>query len=244
MGLGMFCAIPLPFFIWDEKLMSAMTATYPLVGAVVGALWWLISWGLIALNIPLMLAAATMALVPFLLTGFIHLDGYMDTSDAHLSRRDLEERLRILKDPLVGAFAVVMLIVLILFQFASMYTVMQGGRFLVLLAFIPVISRCCGALSIFFLKHLEISNYTKMLQGAKPGEKVFVVMLLLAATAGAYLYGGLAGLLVAAAAIAGSFLAILRMHKSFGGISGDILGFSLVMGELCGVIALAVIQNW
>jgi len=244
MSLGMFCAIPLPFHIWDEKYTALMVASFPLVGAVVGALWWLVAWGLVVLDIPLMLAAAALTLAPFFIAGVIHLDGYMDASDALLSRRPLEDRLRILKDPLVGAFAVVMLVILMIFQFAAAYTVAGGRRYLMLLAFIPVISRCCSTLAILSLKHLEISNYTQMLaKDAKPAHKVFVTMLLLAAVGGSFLYAGLLGLLVAGGVILGYCLAMAYVFRDFKGVSGDLLGYSLVIGELCGLLALALIQN-
>ena len=118
MGLSMFSAIPLRLKNWDETLRRLMIACLPPVGLVIGAIW----WGLASLAqrfLPQMLAAALIAAIPFLLTGFIHLDGYMDTSDAMLSWRNREERLRILKDSHVGSFAVVMIALLFMLQFAA-----------------------------------------------------------------------------------------------------------------------------
>ena len=45
--------------------------------------------------------------IPLLVTGGFHVDGFMDTTDALSSYREKEERLRILKDPHIGAFAVI-----------------------------------------------------------------------------------------------------------------------------------------
>ena len=42
-----------------------------------------------------------------LVTGGIHLDGFMDTTDARSSYGDREKKLAILKDSHVGAFAVI-----------------------------------------------------------------------------------------------------------------------------------------
>ena len=106
MCLGMFSSIPCPYRPWDEDARSIMTACLPLVGAVIGVIWWLAS-ALAGIIAPAPLAAAVIAAMPFLLTGFMHLDGFMDTSDAVLSWRPLEDRLRILKDSHTGAFAVV-----------------------------------------------------------------------------------------------------------------------------------------
>jgi len=244
MALGMFSGIPLPFHIWDEKLTPIVVSSLPLVGLIIGALWWVAGSLLLALDIPLMLAAAVLAVTPFFIAGFIHLDGYMDTSDAILSRRPLEDKIRILKDPRVGAFAVVMLGILFLLQFAAMHTVADGGRFLPLLIAICVISRSCSAISIFTLRHLSISNYAALLkQDSGTANKVFIACTAVAAVFASFLYAGVYGLIVCAAVVLGFACAMRVVHREFKGISGDLLGYSLVISELSGLIALALLQG-
>ena len=97
MCLGMFSALPCPWRPWDEDARGLMTACLPLVGAMIGGLWYALSLLGRAL-LPDALTAALIAALPFLLTGFMHLDGFMDTSDAILSWRPLEQRQTILKD--------------------------------------------------------------------------------------------------------------------------------------------------
>ena len=245
MSLGMFCGIPLPFHIWDEKLTALMIANFPLVGAVIGTIWWLAAVLLITLPLPLMLTAAFLSLVPFFIAGFIHLDGYMDTSDALLSWRPLEDKLRILTDSRVGAFAVIMLGILLMLQFSAMYEVVQSGRYLALVIAISVVSRCCSALSIFTLPHIPQSNYGSLIkQNIGISHKVFVVIIAMSAIAAAFIYAGFYGVVTVLAVAAGYAAAIAYAFKGFKGISGDLLGYALVISELCGLIALAVLQNF
>ena len=244
MALGMFTGIPLPFHIWDEKLTSIMVVSFPLVGVVIGAIWWGVGTLLLMPTFPLMIVAALLTVTPFLTAGFIHLDGYMDTSDAMLSRRPLDDKLRILKDPRVGAFAVVMLVILFLLQFASLYSVVEGRRFFALLISISVISRCCSSLSIFTLRHMPISNYTALLgKNKKAIHKIFVILITCGAIGFSYYYAGIYGLIVSAAVVIGYMLAIWTVYKDFEGISGDLLGYALVISELFGLIALALLQG-
>ena len=51
--------------------------------------------------------AIAMALIPVIVSGGIHLDGFADTVDALSSYGDREKKLEILKDPNTGAFAVI-----------------------------------------------------------------------------------------------------------------------------------------
>ena len=245
MSLGMFSAIPLPVHVWDESLTKIMAAAFPMVGLIIGVIWWAVGLAVISLNFPLVIGAAILAVLPFLLYGFIHLDGYMDTSDAHLSRRPFEEKLRILKDPNVGAFAVIMLAVLFLLQFAAVYTIAESGRFLALFIAISVFSRCCSAFSIFTLRHSPQSNYAAIIgQGRSTGAKIFVIITALGTIAFAFLYAEYVGLIVILAVILGFTLAMRTVYKNFKGVSGDLLGYCLVIGELCGLIALALLQGF
>ena len=71
---------------------------------------WSVVWGWLALcdvlGFGALLRGAVGALLPILVTGGIHMDGFMDTSDALASWQSPEKRLEILKDSHVGAFAV------------------------------------------------------------------------------------------------------------------------------------------
>ena len=110
-------AIPCPLRRWNEKAREKMLVCLPLVGLAVGGIW---------LGLYLLLRHAAigglyaflMAALPWLVTGFMHLDGYMDVCDAVLSRRELATRQRILKDSHCGAFAVIGMVLLALCQWS------------------------------------------------------------------------------------------------------------------------------
>ena len=114
---SMFCAIPCPCKIWDEDARDKLLWCLPLVGLEIGLLWW--SLGLLCRFLGLSQAVSGIALcaMPFFATGFIHLDGFMDVTDAVGSCRDLAKRREILKDSHVGSFAVIGVVLLILCQF-------------------------------------------------------------------------------------------------------------------------------
>ena len=104
-AFAMFSALPVPHADWNERNMRYAMAAFPLVGAVIGALWCVCG----LLPLPDMLKAAGFCLIPVAATGGIHLDGFADTSDALSSYGDRERKLAILKDPHCGAFAVIRL---------------------------------------------------------------------------------------------------------------------------------------
>ena len=99
-AFAMFSAIPMPQFEWSQKNMRYALCAFPLIGAVCGGLWCLVG----VLPVPELVRAAGFCLVPVLVTGGIHLDGFADTCDALSSYGDAEKKLGILKDPHCGAF--------------------------------------------------------------------------------------------------------------------------------------------
>ena len=108
-AFSMFSALPVPQVEWNETSMHWMLAAFPLVGLVTGGACW--AWQLLcgALTLPDILRGAGLCLLPVLVTGGVHLDGYADTCDALASHASPQRRQEILKDPHLGAFAAIRL---------------------------------------------------------------------------------------------------------------------------------------
>ena len=72
---SMFCAIPCPWKIWDEKAKNKMLLFLPVVGLEIGAIWAAIAWLCRLLNLPALVTGLLLCAYPYIVTGFIHLDG-------------------------------------------------------------------------------------------------------------------------------------------------------------------------
>ena len=234
---SMFCAIPCPWKIWDEKAKGKMLLFLPIIGLEIGAIWAGLAWLCGFLKLPALVTGLVLCAYPYIITGFIHLDGYMDVTDAVKSWRNLERRREILKDSHVGSFAVIGIVLLMLAQFALFASVPAEANFLILI-FIPAVSRCCSSLAVTGLKPMSTSQYADQ---KKPKIHIVVlsVMLCIFLAAGFLLCGkdgfALVGCLV------GYGFALLRAYRSLDGMNGDISGYCLTIGELCAVAVYALI---
>lgn len=234
MAQSMFCRIPWPFSVWDEKARGKMLLFLPVVGLEIGFIWAL-GWYLsVYFGLEPMLRGLILCVLPFLLTGFIHLDGFMDVTDAVGSCRDLDKRRAILKDSHVGAFAVIGCVILMLAQFSFCSCVEQGG----ILLLIPVVSRCCSALAVTVLPPMSTSQYAGR-RVSKGNIVVLCVMLTATLAAGLLFWGKWALSLLGA--LAGYGLALGRSYRALEGMNGDISGYSLTMAELAGLAVLALL---
>ena len=107
-AFAMYSKIPMPPADWEKENMKYALCFFPWVGLAVGAVSAVLFWLLQQIGAGSMLRAAVLTAVPVLVTGGIHLDGYLDTMDALSSWREKQRRLEILKDPHAGAFAIIM----------------------------------------------------------------------------------------------------------------------------------------
>ena len=242
MSWGMFCAIPVPYKDWDESCTNLIIPFFPIVGLFIGLLWYGGSMLLHLAGLRAMMLSAFLMLFPYVITGFLHVDGFMDTSDAILSYRPLEEKFKILKDPHTGAFAVVSVLVLFIICFVSAYEVTSDVSKFRFLMLIPVVSRSLTGLALLSLKIIPQSGYGSYFKkNAKTVHKISLVFTgFLAVTAMCFLSAE-KGLIVATAIISGFFLSILWAYRQLNGISGDVSGYALTVSEACGLIALALI---
>ena len=233
---SMFCAIPAPQ-VWDEKAKDNMLLFLPIVGLEIGIIWAAIAWLCRWLALPATVAALLLCAAPYVLTGFLHLDGFMDVTDAVRSCRDLARRREILKDSHVGSFAVIGLVLLVLAQFAFFAAAPVGAPWLILLL-VPAVSRCGSALAVTGLKPMSTSQYAEK-RNHKSHIAVLTVMLLIFLAAGFLLCGRYG--LVLLGCMVGYGLALLRGCRSLEGMNGDIAGYALTIGELCAVVVYALL---
>ena len=233
---SMFCAIPAPQ-VWDEKAKDKMLLFLPVVGLEIGAIWGILAWLCRLLNLPQLMAAIVLCACPYVTTGFLHLDGFMDVTDAVKSWRALERRREILKDSHVGSFAVIGIVLLMLSQFACFASAPADANCLILL-FVPAVSRCCSSLAVTGLKPMSTSQYAGQ-KKPKSHLVVLTVMLCVFLAAGFLLCGKYGFALLGC--LAGYGFALRRGYKSLEGMNGDISGYALTIGELCAAAVYALI---
>lgn len=242
MAVSMFTIIPLPHNIWDDEGGKHIMKFYPVVGLIVGLIWYGVYKVLQLLGASTMITAAITMITPFIITGMLHLDGFMDVCDALLSRRSKEEKLRILKDSHTGAFAVIALAMLFIVNFAAVYTVVDMNSNLLGLIFIPIISRSLIGyllLSKEAMKGSSLGAFFK--QGTGVVDRGILMLALIIATVTAMIFVNVKIGIMASVMIVTALLLVDNCCREFDGISGDTAGFGLVMAETVGILVLALI---
>lgn len=238
MAFSMYTTIPIKNIKWNEKNFPYIIVGLPFVGFVVGLIWYFFAYLINITNLPVTIKSIFVCLVPIILTGVIHIDGYMDCCDAIFSRADLEKKYKILKDSHVGAFAVVGVIILSFIYYISIYEILKGGKNLYSLIFIPIFSR--GVVSLFIIKIKSIfeegfiASFKKDLTN-KHYFIIFTVLCLFLILS--YVFNSF--IICFFNIVFVCFFAIYAI-ANLKGISGDICGFCITISSVFSLLMLAI----
>lgn len=242
-SFSLYSRIPMPQFNWEEEDMEHVLVFLPFVGAVIGGLVLLVDYFLVMFDFSDGSRAIAISLVPVLVTGGFHLDGFMDVTDALSSFADKDKKLSIMKDPHIGAFAVIGLLTYCMVWFLSLENMIGAGsaKALYIFACSFFVSRCfCSVTSICLKRAKEGGMLSKEAGKAK---KLDVIILAIMGTGAAvfmaYLSPYVGGITVVSTIIFTMFYQRL-CEKNFGGVTGDTAGYFVCMCEEVMLVAIAV----
>lgn len=207
--------------------VGASQGYFPLVGLFLGAILAGINWSL-SLVLPSSITNAVIIIALLLLTGALHIDGFIDTCDALSGRRTPEERWQIMSDSRVGAFGVVGAFCLLLLVYVSLGEVPEAYK-MVALILMPTLSRWSMVYAIFAFPYAKPGGLGKTFKEQANWRKLtLATLLVLASTLGLLLIKGLVLVLSGLALIFMVWLVAaalgLFLQRRFAGLTGDSYG--------------------
>ena len=238
--LSMYTTIPVPHIIWEEKNMKYIFYSLPLIGIITEYLLYILS---LYLGFSSVLYAALSVAVIVLLTGGIHLDGYADTIDAVFCHGDIEKRRQVLSDAHTGAFAVIYTILYFIVLFASFENMYDKNIPVFIFILVFTISR---VLSLFLIALVPSSANKGLLYifSSKENKKSLLIYAFSLSLVFVFLtyilisYKFMLILLLILVII--SIILIKYFKKVFGGISGDLAGFSICIYEISALLFCSI----
>ncbi|HHT62426.1 MAG: adenosylcobinamide-GDP ribazoletransferase [Bacillota bacterium] len=225
-------------FTYGAEDMGRTSRYFPLVGLVIGFFVALIVY--LFNFIDPQLGAVLGILTGIVLTGGLHLDGFMDTADGIFSARTREEMLEIMKDSRVGAHGVTACVILLLLKFVLYGLAVKNFNIFWVFIMAFMFSRWAMAYAILFypgarnkgLGHIFITYKRK---SDFPIASVLTVLPII-------IFQNWVTLIPLILSFGVVFLYLRSIQKLLGGLTGDIYGSLAEISEVIFILIYFVIE--
>lgn len=206
-----------PIKDYSEKELGQSGVFFPLIGLLVGTILYLEFLMFDGVNI--VTTVILLVISEIIISGGLHLDGFMDTMDGVMSGASGERMLTIMADSNVGAHSVSMLFVLILSKIALLVEVLPQEPIVIFL--LPFVGRMSMLLSIIIFPYPKKSGigiiYKEHLNTVYV---ILTIILSLSLIIFVSLYTFIATLL----SIISIFYFAKKIVVKIGGLTGDVYG--------------------
>jgi adenosylcobinamide-GDP ribazoletransferase len=222
---------------WHNADLAASGPLFPVVGALIGLAGGLAYALAIWLGLPSWPAAALALATTICATGALHEDGLADVADGFGGGRTREDKLRIMRDPRIGSYGTIALVLALLARAGALVALADPLQVVSALVTAGAVSR--AALPAVMVSLPQARSDGLAAQAGRPHPllaaaaaliAVLIVIACLGETAPAALLAGVAGALAVA----------LLARRQIGGYTGDVLGAvqqGAEIGVLLGVLA-------
>lgn len=250
-AFSMYSRIPMPIFKWEEKDMKHIITFLPFIGALIGVVEFIVIKLQLLLNLPCMVMTLLMTLIPILVTGGFHLDGFMDVQDALRSYQSKEKKLEIMKDPHIGAFAVIGLVSLGLIFITSLYLIIDRSLvdndfslLYIYSAIFALVRSSCGITCLIFGNAKKDGMLNMETDKAGKGDMIFLMIQALICLTIMALIWPVAAIVCAISTLIYTTFYKRQCEKNFGGVTGDTSGYYIVSCECVLTVVLAILSFW
>lgn len=245
-ALQLLTVIPVRREAAPEKLGRSI-AYFPIVGITIGLILAGLNW-LLGLFLPPAIVNSLLIVFIVVISGALHLDGFVDTCDGIAVHGSVEDRWRVMRDSRAGAFGIVGVFLLLLVKYVALSSV-PANLIVVTLVLMPVISRWTMAYAIFAYPYARPNGLGKAFKEGASWQRftaasivTLAVAIVLARLVNiAYFY--LAGLAI----MVGVWVIVVAMaaylKRKFSGLTGDTYGAVNEVAEVSVLIFVVMLAH-
>ena len=214
---------------------------FPLVGIIIGLILAGLNWFL-GLFLPPAVVNGLLLVSVAVISGALHLDGFVDTCDGIAGHKTVEARWRVMHDSRAGAFGVIGAFLLLLVKYVSLSSVPEN-LLMATLVLMPVVSRWAMVYAVFAYPYARPEGLGRAFKQGAGWQRftiataITLVMAIGLARLANITYFYLAGLAI----MLGIWVIVVAMasyfKRKFSGLTGDTYGAINEVAEV-GVLIL------
>ena len=201
---------------------------FPVVGLIIGLILAGLNW-LLGLLLPSAVVNGLLIVSLVVISGALHLDGFVDTCDGIAGHKPVEDRWQIMHDSRAGAFGIIGVVLLLLVKYVALNSVPES-LLMITLVLMPVVGRWAMVYAVFAYPYARPAGLGKEFKQVASWQRFTIATVITVAAAVvlawladmAYFY--LAGLAI----MFGIWVIIVSMaaylKRKFSGLTGDTYG--------------------
>jgi adenosylcobinamide-GDP ribazoletransferase len=224
-----------------EQLGRA-TAYFPVVGLIIGLILAGLNW-LLSHILPPAVVNALLLVALVIVTGALHLDGFVDTCDGIAGHKAVEDRWRVMRDSRAGAFGIVGVVLLLLVKYVSLNSIPPIFMMATLL-FMPVVSRWAMVYAIFVYPYARPSGLgTAFKQKTRWPEFTIATLITLIIAMALFPLFSLTALLVMLGVWMVTVIFSVYLKHKFAGLTGDTYGAINEVAEVTVLVLVSLLAH-
>jgi adenosylcobinamide-GDP ribazoletransferase len=216
---------------FDAAEIGRAALFFPMVGAGIGLLQ-LGVYRMLKPYLPTLVVAVLVVALSAWATRGLHLDGLADFADGLGGGATREEALRIMRDPAVGAFGVIALVMVLALKIAAVAALPSGGA----LVLASALSRWSAVPLGYFLPYAREGSGLGAAMTVGTGRFELFGSTLLAASL-SFFFAPRTALFSWAFVLLASLLVGVIARRRLGGMTGDVLGANVAIAEASVLVA-------
>ena len=210
---------------------------FPVVGLIIGLILAGLNW-LFGLILPSSVANALLIVSLVILSGALHLDGFVDTCDGIAGHKPVEARWKVMHDSRAGGFGIVGVVLLLLVKYVSLNSIPEP-LLMMTLVLMPVLSRWAMAYAIFIYPYARPSGLGKVFKQGTSWPRFTMATLI--AVAVTVILGQLVGLAIMFLIWVITVVMAAYFKSKFSGLTGDTYGAINEVAEVSVLILISLL---
>jgi len=242
-ALQFLTTIPIP---WRREVspeeLGRSVGYFPVIGLIIGLILVGLNW-LFGLILPSAVVNALLIVSLVVISGALHLDGFVDTCDGIAGHKPTEDRWQVMHDSRVGGFGIVDVVLLLLVKYVSLNSIPEP-LMMTALVLMPVVSRWAMVYAVFAYPYAKPSGLGKVFkQGTSWPRFTMATLIALVVVVALALLAGLAIIFIMFLTWVMTVAMAAYFKSKFSGLTGDTYGAINEFAEV-GVLIFITLLVW
>ena len=219
------------------EIIAKYMYIFPIVGVLIGLIIGSFALGLSLFLEPLIVALLVVAGLA-IITGIHHTDGLADFADGLMTKGNKEKKLKSMKDVSTGTAGIISIVLYVVGMILAL-SLMQGFQLFTAILLSEILAKFAMVLQAALGKSAVTGSNSPFVQIMKDKKRLFLASTITIIPV--IVLGGTIGAIAFAVAISITFFIVAISTRSFGGITGDVLGATNELTRLSSLIVFVSI---